>query len=620
MGLFLRKKSSKASLKAAKDERRGGTPPPQLPPLPDHIRRAEAEAAAAAKAQANTQASNKTRRRSRSLWADSDQAKAAAPFSSAGDLASQPWRSHDAWMAFQKPVAPQAVIDELIFPCSPAAQPGWRGRGGGGLFSTEGMLDHEHIRRAGTPTLPSSPSFVRRFLASPSLPSPPARRLDFASPLGFGARERSGSESQSYSTQDSQALETLDNAERASTPPDSLLMTPSARGSYPTEPSTGASPDMLVTPNSNPNSTPSNPSPTPSNLLLEFNSPTPAPVHAPVSNDMTFAQRRRSPNRALPPPPIDDEVPEEVIDFSTATSPLEAPIMPYSGSKSRSNSSSSAHFPLPNRTSAGSMYTQPRSAPSPGPYASNAMQAQPRSAPSPGPYVSPGMSTSPLPDAPMRLPPVQGFVHPRRPSMGSSTPSMLPYAQPSPQPQHQQQPRRPAPRSFEQRAYEQRPPSRNTSNGSRGNHSRPASHTASSSGHGHSGYHSDAASVPVPHTPEGIAQAVSIWRQKSQRRDVDAAIAAGMVSPPPRKEWENPDVFAPAGAWEAPGTYNPYDAAEFEPHSFTAPLRLPRAPQMHAPHQAPPIVRRPSAGHAVNSAPIGRAPRVQQQVAQSGWI
>ncbi|BEI84973.1 hypothetical protein CcaverHIS002_0503740 [Cutaneotrichosporon cavernicola] len=567
MGLFLRKKSSKASLKAAKDERRGGTPPPQLPPLPDHIRRAEADAAAAAAATtAKAQQTNKTRRRSRSLWADSDEAKAAAPFSSAGDLASQPWRSHDAWMAFQKPAAPQSVIDELVFPCSPAAQPGWRGRGGGGLFSTEGMLDHDHIRRAATPTLPSSPSSVRRLLASPSLSSPPSRRLDFASPLGFGARERSGSESQSYSTQDSQAQETLDNPELASTPPDSLLMTPSAPpsapGSYPTDPSTGASPDMLVTPNS----TPSNPSPTPTNLLPEFNSPTPAPVHGPVTNDIAFTQRRRSPTRALPPPPIDDEIPEEVIDFSTATSPLEAPIMPYSGSKSRSNSASSAHFPFPNRTSAGSMYVQPRSAPSPGPYASNAIQAQPRSAPSPGPYASPGMSTSPLPDASMRFPPVQGLVHPRRPSMGSSTPSMLP----------------------------------------------PASRTASSSGHGHSGYHSDAASVPVPHTPEGIAQAVSIWRQKSQRRDVDAAIAAGM--------WENPDVFAPAGAWEAPGTYNPYDAAEFEPHSFTAPLRLPRAPPMHAAHQAPTIIRKPSAGHAVNSAPIGRAPRVQQQVAQSGWI
>ncbi|KLT46572.1 hypothetical protein CC85DRAFT_6145 [Cutaneotrichosporon oleaginosum] len=257
------------------------------------------------------------------------------------------------------------------------------------------------------------------------------------------------------------------------------------------------------------------------------------------------------------------------------------------------------------------MYMQPRSAPSPGPYASNMMQAPLRSAPSP--YTSPAMSTSPLPDAPMRLPPVQGYAHPRRPSMGSSAPSMLPYAQPSPQPQPQQ-PRRSAPRS-----YEQRPPSRNTSNGSRG-HSRPASRAASSSGHGHSGYHSDAASVPVPHTPEGIAQAVSIWRQKSQRREVEAAIQAGMVGPPPRKEWENPDVFAPAGAWEAPGSYNPYDAAEFEQHSFTAPLRLPKAPAVPAQHAVPSIVRRPSAGHAVNSAHIGRSPRVQQQVAQPGWI
>jgi hypothetical protein len=126
--------------------------------------------------------------------------------------------------------------------------------------------------------------------------------------------------------------------------------------------------------------------------------------------------------------------------------------------------------------------------------------------------------------------------------------------------------------------------------------------------------------VPVPHTPEGIAQAVSIWRQKSQRREVEAVIAAGMVNPPPRKEFENPDVFAAAGAWEAPGSYNPYDAAEFEQHSFTAPLRLPKAPAVPAPHMVPSIVRRPSAGHAVNAAHIGRSPRVQQQVAQPGWI
>ncbi|GMK55332.1 hypothetical protein CspeluHIS016_0203880 [Cutaneotrichosporon spelunceum] len=602
MGLFLRKKSSKASLKAAKDERRGATPPPQLPPLPDHIRRAEA-AAAAATAQSQANSNNKTRRRSRSLWADSDEAKAAAPFSAAGDLASQPWRSHDAWMAFKKPTGSQLVTDELIFPCSPAAQPGWRGRGGGGLFSTEGMLDHEHIRRAATPTIPSSPSSVRRFVASPSLlPSPSARRLDFTSPLAPATRERSGSESQSQSTQGSQAQETLDSEERVSTPPESMIITPSAHGSYPTDAcSTGASSDMLITPNSNP-------SQAASSLLPGFSSPAPAP--GPTSNDGSIAQRRRSPSRALPPPPIDDEVPEEVIDFSAPTSPLETPIRTYSGSKSRSNSSNSSHYPMPNQTSVGSMYTQPRSAPSPGPYMPSGRQAQPRSATSTSPYTSPLAITSPLPDAAMRLPPVQGFVPPRRPSMGtSSTPSMLPYAQPSPQPH------RSAPRS-----YEQRPPSRNTSNGSRGNHSRPASRAASSSGHGHSGYHSDAASAPVPHTPEGIAHAVSIWRQKSQRRDIDAALAAGMVSPSPQKEWENPDVFAAAGAWEAPGSYNPYDAAEFEPRSFTAPLRPPRVQPVHVPHPAPPVVRRPSAGRTVNAAQISRAPRVQQQVAQSGWI
>lgn len=572
MGLFLRKKSSKASLKAAKDERRGGTPPPQLPPLPDHIRRAEEAAAAAAAAGATTQspmAIKAARRRSRSLWADSDEAKAASPFSSAGDLASQPWRSHDAWMAFQNPTAPKAVLDELVFPCSPTAAPGWRGRSGGGLFSTEGMIDQQMIRRAGTPTAPSSPVSTTHFSPSPSVVT--GRKLDFGSPLA-GERE-----------------------ERAVTPPESLLMTPRARaGSYSgdrapdtgSSPGHGVSPDgVLLTPNSS--------------LLPSFNSRSPSPASHTTESANPVQQPSslgRSPRRALPPPPSEPEVqpmqPEtEVIDF-TRPEPVEAPIMPRSSIPKRSSSSASSQY----------------------------MHA--RSSPSPVPFASPVMSSSPLPGAydayaaPMRLPAPPN----RRPSTGS-TPSMLPYTQVSPVQQTTRA--RPAPRSYEQPAVPApRPPSRNTSSGSHNrNPSRPTSNGASSSGHGHSGYHSDAASVPVPHTPEGIAQAVSIWRQKSQRREVEAAIAAGVVNPGPQrlqqKEWENPDVFAAAGAWEASGSYNPYDAAEFEQKSFTAPLRLPKPPGPI--HAMPPIVRRPSAGHAVQAAHM-RSPRVQQQVAQPGWI
>lgn len=157
---FLRKIGSSKSLreKASKDAYRPPTPPPQLPPLPDHIRRSESKSTE--QSSTNTQ-QRAQRRRSRSLWATADEAKIArtglqrrdsfcgSTFTTDSSPASQPWRSRDAWLALHTPTTP-TIVNDLTFPCSlDPPTPGWRGRGGGGFFAgTESMTDAELIKSA----------------------------------------------------------------------------------------------------------------------------------------------------------------------------------------------------------------------------------------------------------------------------------------------------------------------------------------------------------------------------------------------------------------------------------------------------------------------------------------
>lgn len=155
---FLRKIGSSKSLreKASKDAYRSPTPPPQLPPLPDHIRRSESKSAQ----QSNDTQQRTQRRRSRSLWATSDEAKVARTglqrrdsfcgstyTTDSSNPSAQPWRSRDAWLALHTPSTP-TIVNELTFPCSlDPPTPGWRGRGGGGFFAgTEAMTDADKIK------------------------------------------------------------------------------------------------------------------------------------------------------------------------------------------------------------------------------------------------------------------------------------------------------------------------------------------------------------------------------------------------------------------------------------------------------------------------------------------
>lgn len=245
MGL-LRKRTSKPNLKAA--EARLPTPPPQLPPLPAHIRRSESKGSAAAPppppapgapridtrplgpSNGGSKSAVGNRRRSRSLWGTSDARGSNYSYDTTGGLSTprrgsigdsptaQPWRSREAWAALHSEPTGPSILNELTFPCAPGAQPGWRGRGGGGFFGgeaeemsprtpsrAESRTDsrmasrHEHI-----PPLPQSP------LASKS-PRRPAARLPVAAPA---PRRNDASQDNSRS-------------DRASTPTPDLAKSPS---------------------------------------------------------------------------------------------------------------------------------------------------------------------------------------------------------------------------------------------------------------------------------------------------------------------------------------------------------------------------------------------------------
>lgn len=232
---FLRKIGSSKSLreKASKDAFRAPTPPPQLPPLPDHIRRSESK---------SNQKSNDTqqraqRRRSRSLWGTSDEAKVArtglqrrdsfcgSTFTTDSSTASQPWRTRDAWLALHTPSTP-TIVNELTFPCSlDPPTPGWRGRGGGGFFAgTEAMTDADKIKsgrgddadslyslppprsrsRAATLHSRDSPTPSRSKLA---YPTPPLDSGADESPMSPTLLPKTGSRRPSHSG--SQAIEPL---------------------------------------------------------------------------------------------------------------------------------------------------------------------------------------------------------------------------------------------------------------------------------------------------------------------------------------------------------------------------------------------------------------------------
>lgn len=187
MGL-LRKRTSKSSLRAkdAKDESRLPSPPPQLPPLPAHIRRSEStNPKKAPVSDATSSLRGGTRRRSRSLWGASD-ARAAgittvsglqrrdsfgsAPKSRPQTLADQPWRSREAWAALH---TSNPVVAELTHPSAPnAAVPGWRNRGGGGFFGGE-MTESESvgIYRTRSRMSEAEPRTSRRE-APPPMPTP----------------------------------------------------------------------------------------------------------------------------------------------------------------------------------------------------------------------------------------------------------------------------------------------------------------------------------------------------------------------------------------------------------------------------------------------------------------
>ncbi|EKD03817.1 hypothetical protein A1Q2_01830 [Trichosporon asahii var. asahii CBS 8904] len=196
---FLRKIGSSKSLreKASKDAYRPPTPPPQLPPLPDHIRRSESKSTH----QSNNTQQRAQRRRSRSLWGTSEEAKVArtglqrrdsfcgSTFTTDSSPSSQPWRSRDAWLALHTPSTP-TIVNELTFPCSlDPPTPGWRGRGGGGFFAgTEAMTDADKIKSARGDdgdsifSLPPRSRSRAATLASRDSPTPSRSKLAYPTP------------------------------------------------------------------------------------------------------------------------------------------------------------------------------------------------------------------------------------------------------------------------------------------------------------------------------------------------------------------------------------------------------------------------------------------------------
>lgn len=625
MGL-LRKKTSKPQL--SKDSR-VQAPPPQLPPLPGHIRRAQDASPPGLSPQ--SQASSNMRRRSRSLWATSDEAKAATAgrplandMPSPGDLASQPWRSASTWAALHSPARPPSILSTLVNPCSPnTPAPGWRGKGGGGFF-TSAAMDNEIAKRtpgsagSGTPgQTPMSPSRRTRAVVTPSHAVPAARRLDFG---GSSPDPSSGAFAAS-----SPIPITPRSLRRRSASLSELTPNAVVTGSSP------ATPGVLLTPTS-------------TNLLPSLTSRTPSPIARDSLASVSSGSSKPSPTRALPQPPTesdgepdsfhsaaeDDENQTEIIDFSRPT-PKElaaaaknTPLRRDAELPKRSSSTTRSHSTTTTSVSGSSVPASPRQQH----FAlANASPSQHYAALPAATVPSPGQQCVPLPDqgrvpphaalaAPSSFtpsPPAAGaFIQPRQVSAGSTLSG-----------------------SSHSHGHSQQAPSRTASSSSQ----RVPSRSGSSQGH------SEGA---LPHTPDGIAHAINVWRRRSFRRDGSPATGVAAPAPGPRRASmnkdkpdvlpPNPDVFAPTGAWEAQGAYNPYEESAFtdEP-DFTPPLRLPvvpgaqpqpqnlpqRLPQRPSPptSSAPRMnimqmqARRPSAGGVRTVPPAGRRPQGPQQ-----WI
>ncbi|RSH83480.1 uncharacterized protein EHS24_007166 [Apiotrichum porosum] len=636
MGI-LRKRTSKANLKAKED--RAPTPPPQLPPLPDHIRRAQAAKAASNAANAQAQIPAANRRRSKSLWANSDEARDAAravtPISRRGSIgstasgAAQPWRSREAWLALHAPPEPPSILSALTFPCAQEElPPGWRGRGGGGFFGAEGMMtESEMVRRADAELrsdikkdapysprrTPGSPRSARRVFAAqqqePPVSNITPRRLDFeqaaTTPRTAGGLGLS-SASDSAST----------GSTGSGSPPSFISLAPSSTAAVPITPrprrtqedaNTHTPPETVASPG------------TP-NVLMTPNAAV-VPTLADARN-MWGAQAQ--PRAASPLQRAGQLVHLGIRYWICRNGQLS------DDGHGRVERVMEHRASLPTDRGAGDVAGRDRAAEvidftrSP-PVAGAHHHAAPVSRiPQPVRQASlPQQQQSAAHQFP--APPPSAMVLPSQQNLGGSRPPSRNTSNGSQRPSSRQAVDRPPSR---QAAAEQRAPSRQASYGDRSAASRPASRQqfmdrldrppsrgASSTGHSADGRH-------VPHTPAAIADAVTAWRQRSKREANEEPFMPGpgasrsrtpsnaeqfMPGPghghgyePPRKEiprdWPTEelehDPFAPVShhgsqhghAWEAAYDY------EDEEDDFRPPTRLPQMgmpvqQQHHLPQQ-----------------------------------
>ncbi|WOO81296.1 uncharacterized protein LOC62_03G004824 [Vanrija pseudolonga] len=669
MGL-LRKKVSKFSLKAAKeDTNRPPTPPPQLPPLPGHILRQEQQQQAKDSAAGpSQQQQQQQRRRSRSLWSGSDEARLAAGsrLGRRGSLSAtpepgggaQPWRSREAWLALhQSPVGAAAAVPTLPVPFGPGGDmPGWRSRGapGGGFFGTAAELDNTIVRNSensdgrrtpvpGTPsrrlrTSPSVPSLAPspsklgrlEFAAAPPVPSTPspARSTPFT-PRAMRRRSRSVDSMAAFA---SPAFEFSTPTEGASAN-SSLLVTPPSAGPTPSLVHSAAerlSPPVQASPliDDHAGSVLERVDSTSSSSDESEEHIRPAPS--------TPSRPSRAPARALPAVPVhayseDGHVQQQIAPpaFAPRTS------LPTRGRASSVTTSVPTVVPVPvvqqaveahvevevevevegeSETDAeadadGEVIDFSRPAPPPAAHSTRSRYSGPSSSHGHGyPTSSHGHGY-----------PTSSHGH------GSLPPSAMP-ANMVPTPQHAQM----YPTAIPIESIP-RPPTRTGSSSSYRSHRTggPPSRSASSAGHSDRDPHANA----VPHTPQAIAHAVNVWRQKSKgkegREEAEKAMSAaqppaadgasrhtrrvpsfGSIRPRAsradrieaamRKQapggpdhWAADDKvephvaadpFAHAGAWEAPNTYSVYGGInEFEPPApiqteplFKPPTRLPQ--------------------------------------------
>ncbi|KAL1411304.1 hypothetical protein Q8F55_002255 [Vanrija albida] len=667
MGL-LRKKVSKFSLKASKeDANRPPTPPPQLPPLPGHIVRQE-------QLQQQHQQQHQPvkdfagpsqqqgRRRSRSLWSGSDDARLAAgsrlgrrgSLSATQEPAAQPWRSREAWLALhQSPVGEAAAVPKLAVPFGPGGDmPGWRSRGapGGGFFGTAAELDSTIVRNADnsdgrrTP-VPGTPS--RRLRTSPSVPSLAATpsklgRLEFAappvpsspsparsSPFTPRANRRRSRSVDSMAAFTSPAFEFSTPTEGGSAN-SSLLVTPPSAGPTPSlvhsaaerlSPPVQASPlidDRAGSVLERVDSTSSDESehlrPVPASPSRPSRAPARAlpavPVHA-YSEDghaqqyavpRAFAPRSSLPTRGRSSS-VTTSVPT-VVPVPVVQQAVEAQV--EGESETDAEAEADAHEVIDFSRPAPSVHTMRSRYSGPSSNGHGSM---------PGPASSHGHGY-----------PSSSHGHSYGPASSHGHGSLPPSAMPAnmvPPPQHAQMYTTAVP------IEAGRPPTRTGSASShRSFRTNAPSRSTSSAGHSDRDPHANA----VPHTPQAIAHAVNVWRQKSKgkegREEAEKAMNAaqspsesrhtrrvpsfGSIRPRAsradrieaamRKQapggpdhWATndsvelephvaADPFAHAGAWEAPNTYSVYGGInEFEPPApiaaeplFKPPTRLPQ--------------------------------------------